>query len=87
MSFAQSFGLDWQFFVVTAVALWGLWTIVRQFLPAGLFGFGKAEPEDTSPCGHCAAGAECISRLHREGDDEPRLVTLGGGSSRRTGSA
>ncbi len=76
MSFAASFGLDWQFFVVTAVALWGLWTILRQFLPAGLF--GDSEPEVTSPCGHCAAGAACIARLHREGEDgEPRLVSIG----------
>jgi hypothetical protein len=81
MSFAQAFGLDWQFFLVTAVALWGLWTIVRQFLPAGLF--GDAEPEGTSPCGHCAAGAACISRLHREGEDGgSQLVTLGGGRHR-----
>lgn len=76
MSFAQAFGLDWQFFVVTAVALWGLWTILRQFLPAGLF--GEAEQEDTSPCGHCAAGTACISRVHGQGDDDgPRLVSIG----------
>jgi hypothetical protein len=84
VSFAQSFGFDWQFFVVTAVALWGLWTILRQFLPAGLLGGG--EQEDTDPCGHCAAGAACISRLHRDGEEEgaPRLVRIGGIGDRRT---
>ncbi len=41
--------LDWQFHVVTAAALWGVWNVLRQLLP-------KSGP--TGPaCGACAAGA------------------------------
>ena len=41
--------LDWQFYVVTAAALWGAWTLLRQLLPRP----GPAGPA----CGACGAGA------------------------------
>ncbi len=41
--------LDWQFYVVTAAALWGAWALLRQLLPSS----GSSGPA----CGACAAGA------------------------------
>ena len=39
---------DWQFYVVTAAAAWGAWTVARQLLP-------KTGP--TGPvCGGCGTG-------------------------------
>ena len=40
---------DWQFYVVTLVALWGLWALLRPFLPRDR----KAEPG----CPTCASGS------------------------------
>ena len=41
--------LDWQFYVVTAAAVWGAWSLLRQLLPKS----GPAGPA----CGACASGA------------------------------
>jgi hypothetical protein len=43
---------DWQFWVVTAAAIFGAITIVRQMIPR------KGAPA----CGNCAAGAAACSR-------------------------
>ena len=78
-SLVQAFGLDWQFWAVTAVALWGVWTIVRPFLPRRFAAGGEEEVADGSPCGHCASGAACVARQEREtaAGETPHLVTLG----------
>ena len=39
---------DWQFWLVTAIAVWGASVIVRPFLP---------RRRDESPCATCAVGA------------------------------
>lgn len=57
---------DWQFWVVTAVALGGLGLLLRPLLPRKT---GAPEPG----CSHCAG---CPPTT------EPKLVTLGGGRSR-----
>ncbi len=41
--------LDWQFYIVTAAAVWGALTLLRQLLPKS----GPAGPA----CGACASGA------------------------------
>ncbi len=46
--------LDWQFYVVTATAVWGAWALLRQLLPRS----GPAGPA----CGACAAGACACAR-------------------------
>ncbi len=46
--------LDWQFYVVTAAAVWGAWILLRQLLPSS----GPSGPA----CGACAAGACACAR-------------------------
>lgn len=43
---------DWQFWIVTAAALWGAFAVARPFLPR------KAKP--TGGCPGCAAGAAAM---------------------------
>ncbi|MDX1998520.1 MAG: hypothetical protein SF066_12450 [Thermoanaerobaculia bacterium] len=57
---------DWQFWVVTAVALGGLLALLRPLLPRKT---GAPEPG----CSHCAG---CPPTT------EPKLVALGGGRPR-----
>lgn len=51
---------DWQFLIVSAIALGALLTLGRQFLPArrGSDGQPSAKP---SGCAHCASNAENAS--------------------------
>lgn len=65
---------DWQFYVVTAVALWGARLLIRQLLPM---------PGSQSPCGSCAAGAAACVKIPEE-ERHSELVVLGpsGGVSR-----
>ena len=44
--------LDWQFYAVTLAMLWGLWTVVRQFLPK----------PGAPACGGCAAGSAACAK-------------------------
>lgn len=44
---------DWQFWVVTAIMVWGAYTLVRQLLPK----------KESLACGNCAAGAAACSRI------------------------
>lgn len=46
---------DWQFYVVTAAAVWGAVTLGRQILPRG---GSSASPA----CGGCAAGAAACAK-------------------------
>ncbi len=43
---------DWQFWAVTAAAVWGGWTLARQFLPR----------RDRNACGACAAGSAAVAK-------------------------
>lgn len=66
---------DWQFWVVTAVAAWGAWAVLRGFLPGGESGTDTA-------CSSCAAGAAACSRKQPDAgaqvtQREPPLVVLG----------
>ena len=63
---------DWQFWTVTAAAVWGGWTLVRQLLPR----------REQNACGGCAAGSAAMAKK-RPGSEGPPLVVLGG--RRRTG--
>lgn len=64
---------DWQFYVVTAAAVWGAWTLLRQLLPG---------PASSGPaCGACASGASaCVKKPNLSAatmsSDSP-LVVLG----------
>jgi hypothetical protein len=73
--------LDWQFLVVTAAALWGVWILLRPFLP-------RRGKEAVGGCPNCAAAGQCQSQSARGGGE--RLVTLGSGPrparSTKTGS-
>ncbi len=60
--------LDWQFYVVTAAAIWGAWSVVRQLLPRS----GPAGPA----CGACAAGACACARKPPVAVPGPPLVML-----------
>jgi hypothetical protein len=46
---------DWQFWVVTVVAGWAGWVVVRPFLPR--------RKERETPCDHCAVGTAARARL------------------------
>ena len=72
-------GLDWQFLVVTAAALWGLWILLRPFLPRR----GK----EAAGCPSCAASGHCQSQPARGGGGGERLVTLGSGPRPAAGRA
>lgn len=61
--------LDWQFYVVTAVAAWGAWTLLRQ-----LFGAREASGP---PCGACASGTAACAGNSLPGT-EAKLVVLQG---------
>jgi hypothetical protein len=65
----MSMALDWQFLVVTAAALWGLWILVRPFL----------RRQEKPGCPNCAASGHCQSQPARGGGGGERLVTLGSG--------
>jgi hypothetical protein len=57
---------DWQFWVVTAACLAGVWGIVQPFVPR------KGRPADT--CGGCATGTAACARkeaLVRLGERRP----------------
>ena len=60
---------DWQFWVVTAVALGALWVLVRQVIPRS----------EGPACGGCASGAAACAKHRPPGGEAPgeRLVTLG----------
>ncbi len=64
---------DWQFCVVTATAMWGAWTLLRQLLPSS----GPAGPD----CGACAAGAGACACARKPtaatATQDPPLVMLG----------
>ena len=62
--------LDWQFWAVTAAAVWGLWVLVRQVLP---------RERSTGPaCGSCATGAAACSPRNTGASpgERPKLVVL-----------
>lgn len=61
----------WQHLVVSAVALWGLWIIVRPFLPG--------RREEGAACENCASGAAAQARRRRDEASGRNLVQLGSG--------
>ena len=65
-----AFGMDWQFFVVTAVALGALVLLVRTVLPGS---FGDDSDAASPSCDHCPSGCGVEASTPRE----ERLVTLG----------
>lgn len=65
--------LDGQFLVVTAAALWGLWVLLRPFLPRR-----RKEQEEAgggAACPRCSASGSCASAAAKAGGSG--LVTLG----------
>ena len=70
--------LDWQFLVVTAAALWGLWILLRPFLPRR-----RKEQEEAAgdaACPRCSASGSCASKPAKSGGAaDSGLVTLGSG--------
>jgi len=70
----MSFGVDWQFVIVTLAALWGAWILLRPLLPAR-----RAKPA-SGACARCSAGSRCASMVGAGGTAV--LVPLGSGSRR-----
>jgi hypothetical protein len=67
---------DWQFLVVTAAALWGLWVLLRPFLTR----LGKNQEEaGGAACPRCSASGSCASSAAKSGGSGSGLVTLGSG--------
>ena len=58
---------DWQFYLVTAAAVWGAWIVLRQLLP-------RRDPSAPA-CGACASGAAACAKKPR-GDAGSKLVVL-----------
>jgi len=58
---------DWQFWLVTLAAAWGLWALVRQLTPRR----NRNEP----PCSTCAVGTAAQAAIDKRaapaGGDEP----------------
>ncbi len=71
--------LDWQFYVVTAAALWAAWSVLRQLLPKT----GPAGPV----CGACAASVcACVKKpvvITTTTPDSPLVVLQDRRTSRR----
>ena len=70
---------DWQFWVVSFAALWGVVVLVRQLLPSA----------EAPPCGGCASGAAACSKptptasgVRASHPDDDGLVTIGSGRPR-----
>ena len=63
---------DWQFWIVTLVALFGLVKLVRTVLP------DKKKPN--APCPHCASGSAACAKTSSvpTAATGEKLVTLGG---------
>lgn len=73
---------DWQFLVVTAAALWGLWILLRPFLPRR----GKEqEAAGGAACPRCSSSGSCASSAARSEGSGSGLVTLGSGGLGGTG--
>lgn len=49
---------DWQFLIVSAIALGALLVLVRPFLPARGRGADGGAPSKPSGCAHCASNAD-----------------------------
>lgn len=61
---------DWQFWAVTLSATWGLWILLRQFLPAS--------DQKGDACAGCASGAAAQAKKKMQGEGGGQgLVTLG----------
>ena len=73
----MSFGVDWQFVIVTLAALWGAWILLRPLLPTRK---AKTASGETGACARCSAGTPCASNGGARGTSG--LVTLGSGSHR-----
>lgn len=76
-------GFDWQFLVVTAAALWGLWILLRPFLPRR-----RKDQEEAggAACPRCSASGSCASSTAKSGGSGGSgLVTLGSGGMGRVG--
>lgn len=56
---------DWQFWTVTTAAVWGFWTVSRQFVPT-----------KDKACAGCASGAAAMAKKRPDGSNGG-LVTLG----------
>lgn len=76
---SASTGFDWQFLVVTAAALWGLWILLRPFLPRRR----KDEEAAAGACPRCTASGSCASSAAKSGGSGSGLVTLGSGGMTR----
>jgi hypothetical protein len=62
---------DWQFWIVTAAAFWGLVALVRTVLP-------DRKKKADGACPHCASGsAACAKKTDAPAGE--KLVMLGGG--------
>lgn len=57
---------DWQFWLVTLLALWGLWVMARPFLPRR-----KVSPDEQAACPNCASGSAASKKKKT-----PRRVPL-----------
>lgn len=69
---------DWQFLVVTAAALWGMWILLRPFLPRR-----RKDEEEAAACPRCTASGSCASKPARAEGAGSGLVTLGSGGLSR----
>lgn len=58
--------LDWQFWLVSVAAVWGLWALVRQLTPRR----GRNEP----PCSTCAVGTAAQAVLEERESPASDLV-------------
>ncbi len=55
---------DWQFWLVTAIASWCAWIVLRQLLP---------RQKSSTSCGACASGtAACAKQAAGGGEDSNR---------------
>jgi len=48
---------DWQFWLVSALAIWGLWVLARPFIPRR-----KSAGDDEPACPNCASGSSASKK-------------------------
>lgn len=65
---------DWQFWLVTAVAGFGLWNLIKTFLPRSSTSEGCSSCETCGPAAAAPTGPELVSLGGSQGRSRDRIT-------------